>query len=92
MDSQKFDSLVKSLASSTSRRRALKGAAVLGAGSLLGVIGRQDAAAIRDAERGQCTGEGLEKCGRHCCSASSFCCGGECCGNNRRCVQGNCVR
>jgi hypothetical protein len=41
MDSQKFDSVVKSLASPTSRRRVLKGVGAISAGGLLTALGRQ---------------------------------------------------
>jgi hypothetical protein len=45
MDSQRFDSLVKTLASASSRRRIVKGAAVVGAGGLLTLFGRDGASA-----------------------------------------------
>jgi hypothetical protein len=41
MAEEKFDSLAKVLAGSTSRRRALKGVAAVGAGGLLTFLGRQ---------------------------------------------------
>src|SRR5688500_9713481 len=41
MDSQKFDSLVKSLSSGSSRRRVLKGVVAVSAGGLLTALGRQ---------------------------------------------------
>jgi hypothetical protein len=68
MDSQKFDSLVKTLASPTSRRRTLKGAAALGAGSLLSLLGREVTEAAR------CDENNLEKCGSGCCGPSQRCC------------------
>jgi hypothetical protein len=47
MDSQKFDSLVKTLASPTSRRRVVKGAAAVGAGGLLTLFGSQRSEALQ---------------------------------------------
>ena len=41
MANETIDSLAKVLAGSTSRRRALKGVAAVGAGGLLTLIGRQ---------------------------------------------------
>jgi hypothetical protein len=45
MVSDLFDSLAKALAQDTSRRSALKGAAVVGAGGLLTLMGRGGASA-----------------------------------------------
>jgi hypothetical protein len=81
MDSQRFDDLVRTLSTDTSRRRALKGATALGVGSLLGLVGRQRAGANPRPERGQCP-DSLEKCGHHCCNGGEHCHHGRCVPNN----------
>lgn len=69
MDSQQFDSLVKTLSSATSRRRIVKGAAVAGLGSLLALGARQPTEAARCDTRpntipcgGTCCHQGRERC------------------------------
>jgi hypothetical protein len=69
MDSQKFDSLVKSLASPTSRRRVLKGVGAVSAGGLLTALGRQTTSAAR-------CDNNEEPCGQECCVPGKFCCKG----------------
>jgi hypothetical protein len=71
MDSQKFDSLVKTLGSPTSRRRIVKGAAVAGLGSLLAFGTRQTTEAARCDTRpniipcgGTCCHQGNERCAK----------------------------
>jgi hypothetical protein len=67
MDSQKFDSLVKSLASPSSRRRLLKGVGAVSAGGLLTALGRQTMSAA------QCSNN-RDPCGNKCCPQGKFCC------------------
>ena len=67
MDSQKFDSLAKTLASPSSRRRIVKGAAVAGLGSLLAFGGQQTTEASH-----QCPGN-KERCGPICCPKNFVC-------------------
>jgi hypothetical protein len=77
MDSQTFDSLVKTLASPTSRRRMVKGAAVAGLGSLLALGGHR----ATEAARQRC--KALE------CPSGWKCCPGgppECVPNGKRCT------
>jgi hypothetical protein len=58
MDSQKFDSLVKTLGAPSSRRRIVKGAAVAGLGSLLALGARQTTEAAQcDNGHYRCAGE-----------------------------------
>jgi hypothetical protein len=59
MDSQQFDSLVKTLAAPSSRRRIVKGAAVAGLGSFLALGQRQPT------EAAQC-GPGKKRCAGEC--------------------------
>jgi hypothetical protein len=77
MDSQKFDSLVKTLASPSSRRRVLKGVGAISAGGLLTALGRQTMSAARcDNNR--------DPCGNKCCQPGKYCCKG---GASPRCVS-----
>ena len=57
MDSQKFDSLVKTLGAPSSRRRIVKGAAVAGLGSLFAFGVRQTTEAACKPGRYRCAGE-----------------------------------
>jgi len=66
MDSQQFDSLVKTLAAPSSRRRIVKGAAVAGLGGLLALGQRQTT------EAAQC-GRGEKRCGGGCIARGLDC-------------------
>jgi hypothetical protein len=80
MDSQKFDSLVKTLAAPSSRRRIVKGAAVAGLGSLLALGARQTT------EAAQCTTRPyIIKCGGTCCHQGNE----RCAGSPKQCVSKN---
>ena len=79
MDSQKFDSLVKTLAAPSSRRRIVKGAAVAGLGSLLALGAQQPTkAATCD------TNPFVIECGPTCCKRNERCVRG---GGAPRCVK-----
>jgi hypothetical protein len=66
MDSQRFDSITKSLAAPNSRRRIVKGAAVAGLGSLLTLMGRQTS------EAANCPAN-RQPCGPICCPRNHVC-------------------
>ena len=66
MDSQKFDSLVKTLASPTSRRRVVQGATAAGVGSLLTLLARQTS------EAATCP-RNRQGCGPICCPKHHVC-------------------
>jgi hypothetical protein len=66
MDNQKFDSLVKTLASPTSRRRVLKGVGAISAGGLLTALGRQTT------EAAPCP-PNKKRCGGQCIPEPHFC-------------------
>ena len=91
MDDQRFDSLVRSLASGGSRRQVLKG--MLGIGVVLGgAAATQGADAARRGFAGP-TFPTLTPCQPVC--VGSTCgrngCGGTCsCGDGRSCIGGNC--
>ena len=70
MDSQKFDSLVKTLGAPSSRRRIVKGAAVAGLGSLMALGARQTT------EADQC-GNGHKRCAGECIPIGHDCVKGD---------------
>lgn len=83
MDPTKFDALTKALATSTSRRQALKTIAATTIGSILGLGGIGTAfAKCKD------TGHNCSK-DEHCCS--KVCCNGKCCAPGLVCNNGQCV-
>jgi len=88
MEPTKFDELTKALATSTSRRNALKAFAATTLGGVLGLGGL--GTAFADA----CPpGHGLHRCGSLCCTSTESCCHNvACCPEGTRCVgHGNCV-
>ncbi len=66
MGSQQFDTLVKTLASPTSRRRVVQGVTAAGIGSLLTLRGRQAT------EAANCPAN-RQKCGPICCPRKHVC-------------------
>jgi hypothetical protein len=94
MDDSQFDELTKTLATSTSRRQALKtlGATVVGA--VLGLSGIGTALAKCGKTGAKCSKnkpccKGLKCCKGKCCG--EMCCAGKCCGANKTCVSKKCV-
>ena len=92
MDGHKFDTIVKSLAAGTSRRRVLKG---LGAGALGAFLGSRAADVARAAPVTPGTCDALANAGERCrtdagCESTNPCCVGQCVrGNAGQGVGGN---
>jgi len=66
MDTNRFDTIVKSLADKAPRRRLLKGAAAVGGAGLLALLGRRPAGAA------PCPGN-RQRCGPLCCPQGFVC-------------------
>lgn len=86
MSSTQFDEMTKALATSTSRRQALKifaASAVGGLAALAGGIGTSFAFSCPP-------GHGLVKCSPSgpCCTSLSECCGSSCCTSSQSCCGG----
>lgn len=91
MDSQRFDDLLRSLASGLSRRATI-GAALSGlfASSSLGQLGEDADARKRrkKKKKKKCKG-GTKKCGKKCIPTTT-CCSSSDCGNGGTCANGSC--
>src|SRR5256885_12893271 len=82
MEPSRFDEFTKALATSTSRRQALKTIAATTIGSILGLSGIGTVFA-------KCHNAG-HACGtnKQCCS--NLCCHGVCCASGQTCFNGSC--
>jgi hypothetical protein len=83
MDSSRFDNLTKVLATSTSRRQALKAIGATIIGGLLGLDSIGTASA-------KCHGAG-HPCDENSTCCSDHCCNGVCCDSGQMCLNGACV-
>ena len=83
MNSSRFDNLTKALATSTSRRQALKAIVATIIGGLLGLDGIGTASA-------KCHGAG-HPCDENSTCCSHLCCNGVCCDSGQICQNGACV-
>lgn len=97
MDGSRFDKLVRSLASGTSRRSALKGAVGSAGASLLALLGRGESEAQQVGTAASCRGTG-DNCRRNALCCSRRCRNGKCqcrgdggrCFVDRACCSGRC--
>jgi hypothetical protein len=83
MNSSRFDDLTKALATSTSRRQALKAIVATIIGGLLGLDSIGTASA-------KCHGAG-HPCDENSTCCSHLCCNGVCCDSGQICQNGACV-
>jgi hypothetical protein len=89
MDSNRFDTFVRSLGHAVPRRAALVGALGTGLGGLLIQVGVDIAAAKKRKKKKKCKG-GKKKCGKK-CIAKTACCISADCPAGADCVSGACV-
>src|SRR5215472_10579735 len=89
MDPTKFDELTKALATSTSRRQALKTIAATTIGSILG-LGGIGTAFAKCHNAGHNCEENSTCCSQNCCIAAGQT-EGVCCASGKTCQNGTCV-